>query len=75
MTNAPTMTARDRLDDGWNAVVGRPYSFAAVLIVAVAALVVGIGIGFGVANAASWGSAGLSSITSVGGSEPRQGGR
>ena len=69
------MTARDRLDEGWNAIIGRPYSFAVVAIVAVGALVVGLALGFAVANASSWTSAGLSSITSVGGSEPRQGGR
>jgi ABC-type dipeptide/oligopeptide/nickel transport system permease subunit len=70
-----TMTLRDRMDVAWNVVAGRPYSLAVVAIVAIVALVLGITIGYLVANTSARGTVGLSSITTSGGTEPRQGGR
>jgi len=56
--------------------IDRLYRLPTVLIVATIALVLGIGLGLALSLLGT-GSAGvgLSSITSVGGAEPRQGGR
>lgn len=70
-----TMTSRDRMDVAWNTVAGRPYSLAVVAIVAIVALLLGLTIGFLVANTSTRSTVGLSSITTSGGTEPRQGGR
>ena len=56
--------------------IDRFYRLPTVLIVATIALVLGIGLGLTISLlGAGSSSAGLSSITSVGGAEPRQGGR
>ena len=56
--------------------IDRLYRLPTVLIVATIALVLGVGIGFAISLLGPGSSsAGLSSVTSVTGVEPRQGGR
>jgi len=56
--------------------IDRLYRLPTVLIAATIALVLGVGIGLGLSLLGVGGSGqGLSSVTSVGGTEPRQGGR
>lgn len=56
--------------------IDRVFRLPTLLIAATVALVLGIGVGLGVSTLGSGkSSAGLSSISSVGGGEPRQGGR
>jgi predicted Abi (CAAX) family protease len=73
---SPVMTTlQARTQGALTTVVDRPYTWRIVAITAVISLALGVAIGFATSGLVSDSSGASSSVTSVGGTEPRQGGR
>ena len=68
-------TLQARTQGALTAVVDRNYTWRIVAITAVIAVALGIAIGFAASGIVSDSSSASSSVTSVGGTEARQGGR
>jgi anti-sigma-K factor RskA len=68
-------TLQARTQGALTAVVDRTYTWRIVAITAIVALALGIAIGFATSGLVSDSSGASSSVTSLGGTEARQGGR